>query len=248
MGKSRSTTTATNLDPKSQAFIDSQRAQARGAAGMAQNHPGNFFLGPNQQSIGEQISPFMNPFQDQVIDSTRAEFDRMRGQATLGVNEAVTRSGGFGGSRHGVAEGQRLGEIDAAQGSTIAGLNAQNFSQGLQFGLPYAQQQHQLAQQQAMEPLWRQQQAQGFFNNGLGETGQTTTQTEQGSTMGTIAGLGMAGAGMMMGNPRPALGVLGGGGGQDNGAIGLQRHANQQPKHPIFSNQWQPPQFGSGYR
>lgn len=50
----------------------------------------------------------------------------------------------------------------------------------------------------------------GFLNMGLGPTGQQTTQTEKGSTLGTLAGLGMTAAGLFTGGAPQALASFGG--------------------------------------
>ncbi len=208
MGKDTKTTTkqTSGLDPASQAFVDRTRTGAQGASDVALNNPGQFFLGPDQRSVQDIIQPFMDPFQSQVIDANRAEFDHLRGLAVGGAggtNQAATNAGAFGGSRHGVAQGVRLGELDRAQTSQNAGLLSQNFQQAIQAGIPFAERQRALAQQQAQEPLFRQQQSQQFLNLGLGPTGSVgkTTNIQKGNLGRDIAGLGLLGAGAFTGNP-----------------------------------------------
>lgn len=74
------------------------------------------------------LSPYMNPFQGSVIDSTLGEFGQ--GNA-LGLNQlrASTPSGAFNGSRQGVAEGQLTSDNMRTLASTLSGLNSQNFTQ-----------------------------------------------------------------------------------------------------------------------
>jgi hypothetical protein len=61
----------------------------------------------------------MNPYQQQVLDGVGRDFDKLRSQAHTQSNQAATAAGAFGGSRHGVMEGARLGELDSAQANTI---------------------------------------------------------------------------------------------------------------------------------
>src|SRR5690606_27342516 len=101
----------------------------------------------------------------------------LRGQAQMATQQAATQAGAFGGSRHGVAEGVRLGELDRAQASQIAGLLHSGYQQALGQGVAFAEHQRQLQQQQLQEPLFRQQLALGFQNMGMGPVGTTTTST-----------------------------------------------------------------------
>lgn len=111
--------------------------QAFGRAGTAsQPYQGTFQSLSNysapQVSAGQlsntDLSPYMNPFQQDVINSTLGEFQQ--GNA-LGLNalRASTPSGAFNGSRQGVAEGQLTSDNLRTLASTLAGLNTANFSQ-----------------------------------------------------------------------------------------------------------------------
>lgn len=217
-GTSNTTTQTTGLDPASQQFVDQSRAGAQAGADVALNAPGNFFLGADPRSVQEIIQPFMDPFQEQVIGGVRGEFDELRRRAVSGAggtNQAAATAGAFGGSRQGVAQGVRLGELDRAQTSQISGLLSQNFQQAVQAGIPFSERQRALAQQQAQEPLFRQQQAQNFMNFGLGPTGQTrtTTQETEGNLFRDIVGTGLTVAGGIFGGPPgAALGSAIGGG------------------------------------
>ncbi len=220
MGKdqTQTTTQTQGLDPASQRFLNESRRQAGAGANVALNNPSDFFLGADPRSVSDIIQPFMDPFQNQVIDATRAEFDVLRDRAVGGAggtNQQAQTAGAFGGSRHGVAEGLRLSELDRAQTSQISGLLSQNFQQAVSNGIPFNDRQRALEQQKAQEPLFRQQQAQNFRNMGLGPVGQTstTTQTREGSLLGDIAGAGQIAAGLFTGGASNAItGTLGGGG------------------------------------
>lgn len=196
MAKDRSTTVSQTTDPASSAYIARMRAGAQDAAGVATGTPGNFFLGPDSRSIMDQITPFLNPYMSQVVDATRADFDRARGAASVNARDLATRAGAYGGDRHGVAEGVRLGQLDAAEASTLAGLRASGYENALQTGLGYSEYVRGLNERMAQEPIWRQQMANQFLTGGLGPVGTTQTTTEKGSPWGTIAGLGMTAAGL----------------------------------------------------
>lgn len=205
--KSEQRTTNTRaLDPQSQAFVDEMRRRAQGGADVALNHPGSFFLGPSGDSVESMIAPFMNPYQGQVIDGVRQQFDQLRGQANVGVNQGATAAGAFGGARHGVAQGTRLGELDRAEMSQIGGLLSSGFQNALTQGLQFSEYQRALRERAAREPLFRQQMAQGFLNGGLGPTGFTDTnvQVQNGSTLGAITGLAGTVGGALIGGPAGA--------------------------------------------
>lgn len=207
MGKDKRSTVTTTADPASQAAIDRQRQQAATAADVATGAPGNFFLGADPRSVEEIISQFQNPFQSQVVGATQREFQTARERAVGGpggVNQAATASGAFGGSRQGVAEGVRLGELDRAEQSQLANIRSQGFQQAVSAGIPFAQQQRALQQQQAQEPLFRQEQALRFLNMGLGPTGTTTETVQPGSLTGDIVGAGLTIGGGLLGGPAGA--------------------------------------------
>lgn len=218
MGKSKTTTTKAGPDAASQAYIDQLRQQAQGGANVALQGPeggGGFFTGA---ITPEQIQAAMNPFMSNVVDATRGEFDHLRGQALTGANQMATQAGAFGGSRHGVMAGARLGELDRAQGSTIADLLRGGFSQAQEF----AKHQQGLTQQAQMEPLWRQQQALQMMNFGMGPVGMNTTSTEKGNAMSTLGSLAGTAAGIyMMGR---GGGLFGGGQQGPPPAPGFQPH------------------------
>lgn len=84
-----------------------------------------------------------NPFEEQVIGGMQRDTARA-GQ--LGLNYAddmATRSGAFGGSRHGLFAGKVLGDVNRAGLDRMAAYRSQNFDTQNQFGLQSA---HALAQ------------------------------------------------------------------------------------------------------
>jgi hypothetical protein len=151
-----------------QQYLQRLRQQGVAGADSAMNQPGNFFLGADPRSIQEQASQFMNPYQSQVIDGVRGEFDFMRGQAMNSANANATQAGAFGGSRHGVMAGARLGELDRAQGQQIGQMLHSGWQDSMQQGLQYSEYQRSLAERQAQEPMFRQQMAMNNLNAGMG--------------------------------------------------------------------------------
>lgn len=89
-------------------------------AGFQNYQPGNFLSG--------DISAYQNPYQQAVISGVQGDFDRIR-QSTMGmVDDAAQRAGAFGGSRHGIATGQALGDVGRAEASQLAGLRSAGFN------------------------------------------------------------------------------------------------------------------------
>jgi len=88
-------------------------------------------VGPQGQvtAAGVQAArdPFLSPFQQQVIDATRASFENQRAQQRLQIAEQARQAQAFGGARQGVQEGV----FDAQTALGIAALEADLRQQGL---------------------------------------------------------------------------------------------------------------------
>lgn len=172
------------LDAASQAYVNQQRALAQAqVAGLMNSGP--LFTGALTQSPAEMAAGFMNPYTQNVVDATRGEFDHLRNQASMNANQQATLAGAFGGSRHGVMEGTRLGELDRAQAGTIANLLNSGYQNALGQGVDFAQYQQGLQQQQMLEPLFRAQQGINLLNLGMGPTGMVNTSTGSNVSSGT---------------------------------------------------------------
>lgn len=193
MGKGGASQSYT-VDPRSQGYIDNMRTTARRASGVALNNPGSFVPGADPRSIEEQAAPFMNPYLSNVVDATRGEFDHLRNQALIGANQQATAAGAFGGSRAAAMAGARMGELDRAQASTIAGLHQSGWDNAVQQGLGYSEYVRALQERQAQEPLFRQQQAMNFLNLGMGPVGHVQQGGGGSNPLGSAAGGAMAGA------------------------------------------------------
>lgn len=240
MGKKKTTTTNTGLDPQSQQYVNQMRMQAQQAAQTAQGGPaggGSWFMGPQSMSINDQITPFFNPYQQHVLGAVGRQYDHLRDQSLMNTSADATKAGAYGGSGAAVLAGTRMGELDRAQGQTMADLTYSGYNNALQQGTQYAEMQRQLAEQQRMEPLWRQQQGQQFMNLGMGPVGQKTTATESGNWASTAGGLLSGAAGLGMAYMGMKGGGMFGGGGAPSG--GFQSAPPQQ---------WQPPNWNPQYR
>lgn len=80
------------------------------------------------------IAGFMNPFQQQVIDTTLAELDRQGQIERNRLGARAVGGGAFGGSRLGVEGSELTGRLQDARARVLAQLNQQNFLQALGAG------------------------------------------------------------------------------------------------------------------
>jgi hypothetical protein len=76
----------------------------------------------------DAFKPFMSPYQQEVIDTTLAEFDRQQAIQQTGLRDAAIQRGAFGGARQGIQAAEAANQ--AALGR--AGLQAQLLQQGFQ--------------------------------------------------------------------------------------------------------------------
>lgn len=203
MGKDKTQTTTQTLDPSSQQYVDQMRQRSQGYAADTMGG-GPLFAGPDGRSIEEIMKPFMDPYLSQVIQGVRGDATRQRGMASREATDAAIRAGAAGGSRHGVAEGIRLGEIDRNELQTVGGLMSSGFQNAMQTGIQQSEYQRALRERMLQEPLFRRQMSQGFYTGGMGPVGQQQTQVTEGNLLADVAGLGMTAAGMFMGGPAGA--------------------------------------------
>jgi hypothetical protein len=105
-----------------------QSAQQMAAMGLLA--PG---LAAQQAALagGPDVSAFMNPFQSQVIDATRASFDSARNRLNRNLSDRATQAGAFGGSREAVARGQALADLARDETQQISGLLNSGFSDAM---------------------------------------------------------------------------------------------------------------------
>ena len=104
-----------------------QAAQQRAIAGLGSFQP---FLQAAQASTGPQaFQQFMSPYQQQVIDTTLADFDRQAQAKQQTIRDQAVASGAFGGGREGVALAEYGAASDRNRAALQAGLLQQGFGQ-----------------------------------------------------------------------------------------------------------------------
>lgn len=119
-----------SIGASNQSYTPYQGQTVAGVSPLSEGAAGTFqdvskLAGLGASALGGDagaISRFMNPYQTNVIDQLNQTFDRQRSQAQMATGDAATAARAFGGSRHALVEGTRLGEIDRAQGDAIANL------------------------------------------------------------------------------------------------------------------------------
>lgn len=155
-----------------------QQAQAAGtAAGTTLGG-----VGVGAQAFQQGVQDFMSPFQQQVIDTTLAEFDRNRAVQEQQIRDQQAKLGVLGAGRAGV----QLAEFGTGAARERALLNAQLLQQG--FGQAIGARQQDIANRGA---LAAQQQGLGAFQAGLGAQQQAATGTDI-SRLGSLGALNQA--------------------------------------------------------
>ena len=91
---------------------------------------------------------FMSPYQQQVIDTTLAEFDTQTAQGVPQLAANAIQAGAFGGGREGVAQAQYASDAAAKRAALQAQLLGQGFTQANQLANQAFTQQSNLANQQ----------------------------------------------------------------------------------------------------
>ena len=104
-------------------------AQARAIAGLGSFQP---FLQQAQVASAASFSPqiaqqFMSPYQQQVIDTSLAEFDRQAAMQEQRIRDQAVASGAFGGGREGVLQSEFRTGSDMNRAQLEAGLRQQGF-------------------------------------------------------------------------------------------------------------------------
>jgi hypothetical protein len=106
--------------------VFSQAAQGLGTAGAAARN----LTGFKPQTLAQtDLTPYQNPFTQQVVDRSLGSIDRMRQMGINQVGANATGAGAFGGSRHGVAEAETNRAAMEQAANTSANLFSQGFGQ-----------------------------------------------------------------------------------------------------------------------
>jgi hypothetical protein len=154
----------------------------------------------------ENVDKYLNPYIQNVADTTRAQMEQANEQAQSGALGTAIQSGAFGGDRAGVAAANLANQQNLAMGSTMANIYGQGYDQavstsmadanrllgvaGAQLGAGTQMQQTEQAGKDALINQFQQQMgypfqvAQFLANIAMGTgalSGSTTTSTQQGS-------------------------------------------------------------------
>ena len=131
------------------------------------------------QTVTPTLAPgsYMSPYQQQVIDTTMADYDAQAAKSRLGLGAQAVAGGAYGAGRHGIAEAEFDALSNRGRSAQLANLRATGFQQAQQ------SRQQDLANQMGLVNL----------QTGLGQTAQDFGRAQ-------IAGLGTLGAGQQAQN------------------------------------------------
>ena len=137
------------------AAMDPLQTQAQS---LAQQGIGSYspFLQAAQTNIANQAgltgpsaySSFMSPYQQQVIDTSLADFDSSRVANRQAIQDAAVGTGNFGGGREGAMLGAYDADTTLGRAGLLAGLQQQGFTQANQLAQQAFANQGTLAQNQ----------------------------------------------------------------------------------------------------
>jgi len=109
---------------------------------------GATFSGAQQYAGPKAYQQFMSPYQQDVIDSTLAEYDIQAQIGAQGTRADAIAAGAFGGGREGVQRAEYQSNSDRNRAATQAGLLKEGFTQANQLANQAFGQQLNLGQQQ----------------------------------------------------------------------------------------------------
>ena len=105
------------------------------AAGIFNNMAG---YTPSDITAGQlsntDLSPYMNPYTQNVIDTTMGELNRQQGIQQQGIDDSALAQNAFGGDRMYLQKGVLGGEYARTQANTLADLNSRNFTNAQSMG------------------------------------------------------------------------------------------------------------------
>lgn len=77
----------------------------------------------------ENINAYLNPYYEQVVQSAMSRMDITRDKGLTSIGDAAAASGAFGGSRHGVMEGEFLGQDQLNRAQLEAEMMSRGFTE-----------------------------------------------------------------------------------------------------------------------
>ena len=128
IGDFKTTDLSTIMGPQFVAGPGALTTQAEGlASGLGSFEP---FLNKAQGLTGPTAyQAYMSPYQQDVIDSTLAEFDVQAQKGLPGLANQAIQAGAFGGGREGVQRAEYQASSDRNRASLLAQLQQQGFGQ-----------------------------------------------------------------------------------------------------------------------
>lgn len=156
------------------------------------------------------LSPYMNPYTQNVIDQTMAELDRQQAIQQQAIDDQAVAQNAFGGDRMYIQKGQLGGDFANTKAKTLADLYSQAFGNAQQMG------QYDItnrlnadtSNQSAFANLFGQAgQGLGNLANLYGNTGTTLSQLGSPTVMGNLANLGFGWGNTLQSN-QAAAGAL----------------------------------------
>jgi hypothetical protein len=174
-----------NINSLQQNVGMSQPAMSAAQAGAANVMGYNPAMANAGQLSNTDLSPYMNPFTQNVINSGLSALDVQRRQALNQAGDQAIKSGAFGGSRLGIQEGVTNAGAAQQAGNLASQLQMQNFTQaqGAATNDINRNLQAQLANQQAGLS------GAGLNLQGANALGQLGTQAQQNFLGGTAAAM-----------------------------------------------------------
>jgi len=130
------------------------------------------------------IAEYMSPYQQQVIDTSLAEFDRQAAMRQQGISDRAVELGGYGGGREGVQLAEYQTQSDRNRAMLQAGLQQQGFGQAQQ--ARQQDYQNQLGLGGAQAGLAQGQMGLGSYQQGLAQL----TPQLAGGDIGTLSQIG----------------------------------------------------------
>lgn len=86
-------------------------------------------VGYQPQSLANtDLTPYQNPYQQQVIDNTVGDMDRARRMTMNDIGAQATAAGAFGGSRHGLVESETNNNFARQVGNLSAQMNQAGYN------------------------------------------------------------------------------------------------------------------------
>ena len=156
-----------------------------GTAGTTLGGVSQYITGAGTAAGPTAYQAYMSPYQQQVIDATRTEYDTQAAKQKLALG-APSVAGVFGGGRHGIAEAEYQAASDRNRAALLGGLRQQGYTQAQDLAGRAFTQQAGLAGMQGS--LAQQQAAQAAQQLGLGAA-QSALAQQQAGFAGQRAGL-----------------------------------------------------------